>query len=612
MTFTLVKENAAQICIDSHAADYKGLKHVAKILAGDILTVTGKEPEIVEQIQNVPQIVAATKGTSDILAKWEEEKKIDLSVLEGKREVFMVQLIEEDGAEKLVIVGTETIATLYGLYYISENIGVSPWVYWADVVPAPKKEIVFDKSICTVSKEPSVRYRGFFMNDEWPSLGNFVMHTFGDFNEFFYEKVFDLLLRLKGNYFWPAMWSASLPLDGSEDPLAILKLGTELGITIGQSHHEPLTRASEEWDKVKTDMNNIGYGKDWNYYTNKEGLYRYWEDGMKRDKDFKHMITIGMRGERDTMMLGENSTIQENVELLREIITDQNKIIKETGCENMPKMLALYKEVEGFYYGGNGVKGLRSWDGLDDTILLLSDDNFGNVRTLPTKDLKDRKPGWGLYYHFDYHGSPISYEWVNSTPLPKVWEQVTMAYEYGIRDLWIVNVGDIRPDELPLSYFMALAYDFESMGTGHANETDLFLASWVEQQFGAHIKDEETKKEIADVLREYTRIHGMRRPEAMNPKVYHRSHFNETKRMIERCTKLMQQTENLQIKIPEASKDAFYGLVYYPAVAGMNLQLMSLYAALANWYAEYELSVANTYDALVKEEIERDLKLTDY
>ena len=136
-----------------------------------------------------------------------------------------------------------------------------------------------------------------------------------------------------------------------------------------------------------------------------------------------------------------------------------------------------------------------------------------------------------------------------------------MAYEYGIRDLWIVNVGDIRPDELPLSYFMALAYDFESMGTGHANETDLFLASWVEQQFGAHIKDEETKKEIADVLREYTRIHGMRRPEAMNPEVYHRSHFNETKRMIERCTKLMQQTENLQIMIPEASKDAFYGLV---------------------------------------------------
>ena len=157
---------------------------------------------------------------------------------------------------------------------------MSPWVYWADVKPAVKKELIFDESVNFVSKEPSVRFRGFFMNDEWPSLGNFVMNTFGDFNEFFYEKVFDLLLRLKGNYFWPAMWSASLPLDGSEDPLAIIKLATDLGITIGQSHHEPLMRASEEWDKVKTNENNVGYGKDWNYYTNSEGLYRYWEDGV--------------------------------------------------------------------------------------------------------------------------------------------------------------------------------------------------------------------------------------------------------------------------------------------------------------------------------------------
>lgn len=612
MTFTLVGDKAAEIWIDKGGSDYKGLSHVAKILSSDIKMVTDREPQIVSEINQEPQIVVATKGTSDLIAQWEKEEKINLAPLEGKREVFSLQFVQVDNVPKLVIVGTETIATLYGMYYISEKIGVSPWVYWADVIPAKKETIEFDDSICTVSKEPSVKYRGFFMNDEWPSLGNFVMNTFGDFNEFFYEKVFDLLLRLKGNYFWPAMWSASLPLDGSEDPLAILKLGTELGITIGQSHHEPLTRASEEWDKVKSDTNNVGYGKDWNYYTNKEGLYRYWEDGMKRDKDFKHMITIGMRGERDTMMLGEDSSIQENVELLREIITDQNKIIKDTGCDHMPKMLALYKEVEGFYYGGNGVKGLRSWDGLDDTILLLSDDNFGNVRTLPTKDLKDRNPGWGLYYHFDYHGAPISYEWVNSTPLPKVWEQVTMAYEYGIRDLWIVNVGDIRPDELPLSYFMALAYDFESMGTGHANQTDAFLASWVEQQFGAHIKEEETKKEIADVLREYARIHGMRRPEAMNPQVYHVAHDDETKRMITRCTNLMKKAEELQKKIPELSKDAFFGLVYYPAVAGMNLQLMNLHAALANWYAKYELAAANTYDALVKEEIERDQKLTDY
>lgn len=612
MNFNLVKQAAAGIYVDKDAADYKGLMHVAKIFTEDVKLVTGAEMSLDEKLTNTPQVVVGTVGGSPVIDRMIQEGVLDGAALEGKREVFLIQLVSQEGAEKLVIAGTETIATLFGMYHISRTIGVSPWVYWADVLPAKRSEIIFDESIQYVSKEPSVRFRGFFMNDEWPSLGNFVSNTFGDFNEFFYEKVFDLLLRLKGNYFWPAMWSASLPLDGSEDPLAILKLATELGITIGQSHHEPLTRASEEWDKVKTNENNVGYGKDWNYDTNGEGLYRYWEDGLERDKDFKHMITIGMRGERDTMMLGPDSTIQENVELLRKIITDQKKIIRDKGCDDMPKMLALYKEVEGFYYGGNGVNGLRSWDGLDDTILLLSDDNFGNCRTLPTEDVRDRKAGWGLYYHFDYHGAPISYEWVNSTPLPKVWEQVSMAYDYGIRDLWIVNVGDIRPDELPLSYFMELAYDFEHMGTNHPNQTDEFLADWVEEQFGAYIQDETVKSTIADILREYARIHGMRRPEAMNPTIYHVSHFNETKKMIARCEALIQKTDAIKGQIPDESQAAFYGLVYYPAVAGMNLQLMSLYAALNEWYAEQGLTAANKYADKVKAAIAYDETLTKY
>lgn len=612
MKFELVKEKAAGLYIDRDALDHKGLAHVAKAIAGDIELVSGTIPSIEEEVTEQPQIIVGTLGKSPVLDRLVKEGVLDTSVLAGKRESYLIRIVAYQNAEKLIIAGTETVSTLHGMYHISKKIGVSPWVYWADVMPEKKNEIVFDEGIDYVSNEPSVKYRGFFMNDEWPSLGNFVMNTFGDFNEFFYEKVFDLLLRLRGNYFWPAMWSASLPLDGSEDPLAIIKLATELGITIGQSHHEPLMRASEEWDKVKGDENNVGYGKDWNYYTNGEGLYRYWEDGVERDKDFKHMITIGMRGERDTMMLGEDSTIQENVELLRRIITDQKKIIKEKGCEHMPKMLALYKEVEDFYYGGNGVNGLRSWDGLDDTILLLSDDNFGNVRTLPTEDIRDREAGWGLYYHFDYHGAPISYEWVNSTPLPKVWEQMSMAYDYGIRNLWIVNVGDIRPNELPLSYFMNLAYDFESMGTGHQNETDEFLASWVEEQFGAYIKEREVKKEIEDILREYARIHGLRKPEAMNPDVYHVSHFGETEKMIGRCEALIRKTDQIRDQIPAESADAFFSLVYYPAVAGMNLQLMSLYAAWNNWYEKQGISAADLYHEKVQEAIRFDEKLTKY
>lgn len=612
MNFNLVKEAAAGMYVDKGASDYKGLTHVAKIFTEDVKLVTGAQMTFDDKMTDGPQIVVGTIGSSPLIDGMIADGVLDVSEVMGKREVFLVKLLSIEGAGKLVIAGTETIATLFGMYHISRKMGVSPWVYWADVMPAKQTKVVFDESIEYVSKEPSVRFRGFFMNDEWPSLGNFVMNTFGDFNEFFYEKVFDLLLRLKGNYFWPAMWSASLPLDGSEDPLAILKLATELGITIGQSHHEPLTRASEEWDKVKTDENNVGYGRDWNYYTNGEGLYRYWEDGLERDKEFKHMITIGMRGERDTMMLGEDSTIQENVELLRRIITDQKQIIRDKGCDDMPKMLALYKEVEGFYYGGNGVNGLRSWDGLDDTILLLSDDNFGNCRTLPTEDVRDRKAGWGLYYHFDYHGAPISYEWVSSTPLPKVWEQVSMAYDYGIRDLWIVNVGDIRPNELPLSYFMELAYDFENYGTNHPNETDEFLAGWVEEQFGAYIKDKALKVTIADILREYARIHGLRKPEAMNPGVYHVSHFNETKKMIARCEALFQKTDAIKEQIPKEMQAAFYGLVYYPAAAGMNLQLMSLYAALNQWYAAQGLAAANIYADKVKAAIALDDKLTKY
>lgn len=345
--FELVKgTQAASLYIAKEADDFAGLSHVAEKIQKDIELVTGVAPKICDAMPEGYSIIPGTIGKNPVIDEMIANGKLNVSQLDGKRESYTICLVDGD---KLVIAGTETVATLHGMYHISEKIGVSPWVYWGDAIPRKQAEIVWDESIEFTSKEPSVKFRGFFMNDEWPSLGNFVMNTFGDFNVKFYDQVFDLLLRLKGNYFWPAMWSASLCLDGSkEDPLANVKLATDLGITIGNSHHEPLMRSSEEWDKVKTDTNNVGYGKDWNYYTNGEGLYRYWEDGVERNKDFKHMITIGMRGERDTTMLPEGSSIQENVELLRKIIADQLEIIKAKGCDDMPKMLALYKEVEDY------------------------------------------------------------------------------------------------------------------------------------------------------------------------------------------------------------------------------------------------------------------------
>lgn len=258
----------------------------------------------------------------------------------------------------------------------------------------------------------------------------------------------------------------SFPLDGPGS--ANEELADMYGVVMGYSHHEPCLRASEEWDKVRGE--GTRYGNEWNFYTNEEGLTNYWEDSLKRSGKYENIITIGMRGERDSSMLGDDATVEENVNLLKDIIKKQRALIKKHVNEDVtkvPQMLALYKEVEAYFYGDEKIAGLKDWEELDDVICMLCEDNFGHMRTLPTEAIRGHKGGFGMYYHFDYHGSPISYEWVDSTPLSKTWEQMCMAYEYGIRDLWIVNVGDLKLHEVPLTYFMALAYDYEKWGAGN-------------------------------------------------------------------------------------------------------------------------------------------------
>lgn len=607
--FALAKGGkTASLYIDKASEDYKGLSLIAETFISDVKEVTELDmPLVCEVSENC--IVAGSIGHCDVIDSYIADGKLDVSDIKGKYEVYKIEVVEGN----LVVVGSEKIAAIYGLFHLSEKMGVSPWIYWGDVKPAKKEEVVFENVEFT-SKVPSVKYRGFFMNDEWPCLGNFVMNTFGDFNAKFYRKVFELLLRLKGNYFWPAMWSASFPLDGGDgNPLGNMELADALGLTTCFSHHEPMTRASEEWDKVKSKKNGEGYGADWNYYTNGDGLYKYWEDGLERDKHLRNMITIGMRGERDTSMLGPEATVKENVELLKRIIADQQNIIKEKGCEDMPQMLALYKEVEGYYYGSKDAEGLCQWDALNPVTLLLSDDNFGNVRTLPTKEVRDRKAGWGLYYHFDYHGAPISYEWVSSMPLQKTWEQVTMAYDYGIRDLWIVNVGDLRPQEIPLSYFMNLAYDFEEWGTNHPNRTREFLEMWVEQQFGAYISDKATKKDIADVIEAYTRMHGNSKPEATHPNTYHVTNYNEAKRKLTEFNAIIAKAEAVKAVMPAEAMDAYYSMIYFPSVAGANLQKANVYAALNQFYAKAGANAAAMeYKELVDECIKIDTDMTNY
>jgi len=596
-----------------------GVKKIAEKVAADVECVSGKKPTILPSIEAMKKaasakqfILFATAGQSQLLQDLSAKGLVELEKTQGKREVYGLKIVENpwEGIEQvLVIWGSDKRGTIYGMFQLSELMGVSPLHYWGDVTPSKKEEVLFTSEDELISKEPSVKYRGFFINDEWPCFGNWTFEHFGGFTAEMYDKVFELLLRLKGNYLWPAMWTSSFALDGPGLENAIL--ADIYGVVIGNSHHEPCLRASEEWDKVRG--KDSGYGEEWNYYTNKEGLLSYWQDGLKRSGKYENIITIGMRGECDSSMLGKDATLKENIDLLKDIIREQRKLIKEHVNDNVsevPQLLALYKEVERYFYGDENTQGLKDWDELEDVILMLCEDNFGNMRTLPTAEMRNHKGGYGMYYHFDYHGDPISYEWVTSTPLTKIWEQMTMAYEYGIKDVWIVNVGDLKFNEFPLSYFMNLAYDFGKWGTSAPNKTKEFTEEWIKQQFTEAIS-KEVREKIAYVQDEYIRLNGLRRPEALNSHVYHPIHHREADRMIAKTEELRTSINDLYGILPDWARDAYYSMIYFPAAASINLLQMHLYAAKNAHYAKQGKPIANLYKDKVTEAIVFDRKIAE-
>ena len=617
---------------------YPGVRKIADKVAEDICKVIGEQPEIIteSEIENGrfgSIILCATLGKSKLLKELADKGSTDIGMdidrlykmqegkgLIPKREVYLIKHLTCDfhGVQNILLIcGSDKRGTIYGMFTLSEYIGVSPLCYWGDVVPVHRDSIHIGEDIETVSKEPSVKYRGFFINDEWPCFGTWVNQQFGGFNAQAYDKVFELLLRMKGNYLWPAMWTASFPLDGPGS--ANEELADLYGVVMGYSHHEPCLRASEEWKKVCGPDSR--YGSAWNYYTNEQGLINYWEDSLKRSGKYENIITIGMRGEYDSVMLGPDATVTENVNLLKRIITKQKELIKanvDRGGKEVPLLLAVYKEVEAFFYGDEQTPGLKDWDGLSDVICMLCEDNFGQMRTLPTEDMRDRAGGFGMYYHFDYHGAPISYEWMDSTPLSKVWEQMSQAYEYGIRDVWIVNVGDLKFHEVPLTYFMALAYDYDRWGYGNPDSYEEYTKQWVQKTFPGVLPDVQEK--IGKVFTDYIAVNALRRPEALHPGIYHPCHYGETDRMLS----VARQIEDMSCEVLEALReqekeqekgkrqakgqysDAYYSMIHYPAMASMNLLKMHLYAGKNHHYAGQGRTVANLYGNLTADCIRRD------
>lgn len=614
---------AAPLLVETGA--FEGVKRIAEAVAGDVCLVTGVKPEIVDEGRvrdpgAAPQaagdrlgaVFCATVGRSPLLEELEEKGLFSAAEVRGRREVYKIALLEAPWpgvGSALVICGSDKRGTIYGMFALSEYLGVTPLVWLGDVVPPKCGEPVIGKDVETVSKEPSVRYRGFFINDEWPCFGTWATERFGGVNADVYRYVFESLLRMKGNYLWPAMWASSFPLDGPGS--ANEELADTYGVVMGYSHHEPCLRASEEWDKVRGE--GTRYGNEWNFYTNEQGLLNYWEDSLKRSGKYENIITIGMRGERDSSMLGDNATVEENVNLLKDIIRKQRQLIRENVNEDLdkvPQMLALYKEVEAYFYGDENVAGLKDWEELDGVICMLCEDNFGHMRTLPTEEIRGHKGGFGMYYHFDYHGGPISYEWVDSTPFSKTWEQMCTAYEYGIRDLWIVNVGDLKFHEVPLSYFLALAYDFDRWGSGNPGSYREFTDLWARKCFPAAGADLQAK--AAKVLNGYINMNHMRRPESLNETIYHPCHYREADRMLELAEGIEALNSELMEKLPEEEKIGYYSMVGYSAAASAMLLKMHLYAGKSRYYAEQgRAGAANSCAMSAADCTDWDLKLAD-
>lgn len=608
--FSIFQEKeATPLLIEASAG--QGLFRIGRRAAQDIGLVAGKQPELVggpSGVKGTRAIVAAILGSSMLLQGWQEAGKFDCMALSGKREVYSFGIVPQPFPENpkvgeaLVIAGSDLLGTIYGLFHLTEMCGVSPLVYWGDAKPVKRQEVILEVGDGFVSKEPSVKYRGFFINDEWPAFGNWCTEHFGGINAKAYEEIFILLLRMKGNYIWPAMWDSVFSEDGPG--LANAELADMYGITVGLSHHEPMCRAGAEWQRV---YKQYGESGEWSFITNAGAITDFWKDGILRNKPFKNLITIGMRGENDSQLLSEKATMADNIQVVKDAILAQHKLIREyidKDLGKVPRMLAIYKEVEDFYYGDATCGGLKDWDELKDVIFMLCDDNFGNTRGLPQAGDAPHPGGYGMYYHFDYHGAPVSYEWQNSSRLTKTWEQMTHAYEHGVRDLWIVNVGDIKGVEYPLSYFMELAYDYETWG--QPDMVEVFVKKWIKQQFGTGLGEGQEGQLLA-LLDGWTKWGAARRPEAMNPSIYHPYNFHEGDRVWREVSETMRLAGELRENLPASCQDAYGSLVYYPAMATLNLVLMHVEAGMNAHFARRGSLAANAYAESVKKRAEQDM-----
>jgi Glycosyl hydrolase family 115/Gylcosyl hydrolase family 115 C-terminal domain len=593
-TFALA-ENGSAATIRVDAADWPGVQRATHDLQADVKRVTGITPAWDTAAHKM--ILIGTVGKSPLIEQLARAGKIDVNAIRGKWESFFLQTVTNPlpGVESaIVIAGSDKRGTIFGIYDLSEQIGVSPWYWWADVTPEHKAALYVLPGKYQQG-EPSIKYRGIFFNDEKPDLDFWVRAKFGEhpapggtaanFNSAFYAKVFEVILRMKGNYLWPAMWNNAF----AEDDPATPRLADEYGIVMGTSHQEPMMRAQKEWDWHLRAANG-----NWNYATQSAILDDFWRQGILQRKDFENIYTIGLRGENDSAMV---RTAVEGVALTEKIVTAQRKMLAEEvnpEVTKVPQLWALYKEVQQYYEGGLRVP--------DDVTLLWAEDNWGNIRRLPTPEERKRSGGTGIYYHFDYHGGPRSYQWLNTSPLNKIWEQMSLAKQFGADRIWIVNVGHFKGYELPTEFFLSLGWNTAQWRGETVNE---YTRQWAEREFGASYA-----AEAAAIVDAYTDYNARRKPELLEPETYSLVNYREAERVVEDYDALAARAEALYAKIPAAKRDAFFQLVLFPTKACANLNAMYVAAGKNALYASQGRVSANSWGKKVKTLFDADVALT--
>ena len=569
----------------------EGVKIAIRNLQADFERVLGTVPSTVPDASPSGSTSTILIGT---LGKNKDIDRLKLADLKGKREKFIITTV----GQQLVIAGSDRRGTIYGIYELSRQLGVSPWYWWADAPVAKHDEAYVIKGTYT-DGEPAVEFRGIFLNDEAPCLTGWVKNTFGtDYGDHrFYEKVFELILRLKGNFLWPAMWGWAFYADDPENG----KLADRMGVIMGTSHHEPMARNHQEYARHRQEWG------AWNYQTNQAKLDQFFREGIERMKGTEDIVTIGMRGDGDEAMSETADT-----KLMDRIISNQRKIIKEvTGKapEKTTQVWALYKEVQDYYDAGLRVP--------DDVMILISDDNWGDIRRVPTAAERSRKGGWGIYYHVDYVGAPRNTKWLNVTQTQQMFEQLSLAYDFGIQRMWILNVGDLKPMEYPITLFMDMAWKpkeytvqtvtdhtrrffAQNLATTVPAASPAAITATVPAASPAAISDE-----AASIYNRNCQYMARVTPEMLDARTYN-VETGEWKQVADDYQRLELRALRLYQEIPAEARDFYRQLVLFPVQAMANLYDMYYAQAMNQYMAKAGSPDANEWAAEVARCFKRD------